>query len=727
MSELNTRVRMRVRASSLQSVPVDDTLSISGQAADAKATGDALALKADLSQVTGIKVNGQSADQQGLIYIDGSDIPVSDSDSTKLDAAIAALQAKNATNIPMSGESGAQSIADVINSTVNRDASTIPLGDGTETTVKGAIEDAQEDVEGLQEDVEAIQAWTAADVPFTSGTGAPTTKGKIDSLDTDVEAIKAWDADDIPYESGGEDSIKDKIDDLNDGRVKTVNGEEPNAAGNIQISTVPYADDLTTDDNVQVDAPFIVRTAGGRASINSGHAWIRRLKGNCVHTGFVAEVLEMDVENASREDPADEITAELNRATFKAYVDESGTITLMYNSGWKLNGEAVDIASYGITVTGTAIAGDMIVIHYVKEERGTITPADPESLVSTGWNLFNSNAGYARVAAYEGLYKVGGTYSTIRFAKTPGGTSSPIVVDGNGLFEIEEDGYVLLTGGNGTNTYIICCWSDWEGGYAGAFKAYEESEIDLSAIMESLPYGLCSVGNVYDEINFNTKQIIPRVSRIAYSAEARADAESSGRAYDFDEDYIYLEMTAQEIAAGTSSFALENQYEANEHGLEFFPGTYAPVGSEIAYGASLKDKLRRDVLTISQQTLNADQKTQVLANIGASAAIKTADDAIRAILKTMFKKVTYSYKYASIAASGTLAITANNLAKVTPTGYTVVGIVYYNSGYSKVVPYTINPVAEGDNTLVTLLNTSTSAQANKTFKITILYAKTSLL
>ena len=140
--------------------------------------------------------------------------------------------------------------------------------------------------------------------------------------------------------------------------------------------------------------------------------------------------------------------------------------------------------------------------------------------------------------------------------------------------------------------------------------------------MASLPYGLCSVGNVYDEINFNTKQIIPRVSRIAYSAEARAEAESSGRAYDFDEDYIYLEMTAQEIAAGTSSFALENQYEANEHGLEFFPGTYAPVGSEIAYGASLKDKLRRDVLTISQQTLTADQKTQVMANIGASAAIK---------------------------------------------------------------------------------------------------------
>ena len=62
MSELNTRVRFRVRSSQLQSVPVDNTLSIEGQAADAAAVGAALAQKADLSQVTGIKVNGQAAE-----------------------------------------------------------------------------------------------------------------------------------------------------------------------------------------------------------------------------------------------------------------------------------------------------------------------------------------------------------------------------------------------------------------------------------------------------------------------------------------------------------------------------------------------------------------------------------------------------------------------------------------------------------------------------------------
>ena len=157
MSELNTRVRFRVRSSQLQSVPVDDTLSIQGQAADAAAVGAALAQKADLSQVTGIKVNGQAADQQGLIYVDGSDIPVSGEDSTLISAKIAALDAKTAANIPMSAESGAQSIADAINGSVNRAADAIPLEAGSETMVKDAIEGLQGDTEDLQEDVGGLE------------------------------------------------------------------------------------------------------------------------------------------------------------------------------------------------------------------------------------------------------------------------------------------------------------------------------------------------------------------------------------------------------------------------------------------------------------------------------------------------------------------------------------------------------------------------------------------
>ena len=41
------------------------------------------------------------------------------------------------------------------------------------------------------------------------------------------------------------------------------------------------------------------------------------------------------------------------------------------------------------------------------------------------------------------------------------------------------------------------------------------------------------------------------------------------------------------------------------------------VYSEILYGSNLKDKLRRDVVTLSEQALTAGQKSQVRRNIGA--------------------------------------------------------------------------------------------------------------
>ena len=42
------------------------------------------------------------------------------------------------------------------------------------------------------------------------------------------------------------------------------------------------------------------------------------------------------------------------------------------------------------------------------------------------------------------------------------------------------------------------------------------------------------------------------------------------------------------------------------------------MSTEILYGANLKDKLRRDVVTISEQTLTGGQKKQIRTNIGAA-------------------------------------------------------------------------------------------------------------
>ncbi len=100
MSELNENVNLSVDDATGITVPIDDTLSIQGQAADAKAVGDALADKADRSELsTAVNVNGQSADAQGTILVTGEDIPVSDDDQTTLQAAVEAIQDWDAADI----------------------------------------------------------------------------------------------------------------------------------------------------------------------------------------------------------------------------------------------------------------------------------------------------------------------------------------------------------------------------------------------------------------------------------------------------------------------------------------------------------------------------------------------------------------------------------------------------------------------------------------------------
>lgn len=114
MSEINMNeeVEMVIEDATVITTPIDDTLTISGDAADAKAVGDALALKADISQITGITVNGQSADAQGAILVDGTQIEMSSTDTTTLAEAIEAATERNGDDIPIDDEEGATSIAD---------------------------------------------------------------------------------------------------------------------------------------------------------------------------------------------------------------------------------------------------------------------------------------------------------------------------------------------------------------------------------------------------------------------------------------------------------------------------------------------------------------------------------------------------------------------------------------------------------------------------------------
>lgn len=593
--DLNEAVEMVVIDSEVITTPIDDTLEISGAAADAAAVGLALAQKADKTD-TKINVNGQEADNQGLIILYAEHIPMSGGlGAPSVKEAIEAEQARTAEDIPVSGEEGAQTIAEALAGMEGTTADEIPMSAEDETTVAERIAEVAEAAEG------AVRSVTAG------------------------------------------------------GRTLT-----PDADGNVAITEVENAQQLISNKNTETTGTFIIRPTSGYGSVSDGSATLETVNGRSVHTGYVAEVLQMTVDPMPRPTPAG-ITATLDEETFEAYAGEAGTYTLTYTSSWSAdpalygvtvsgtpesgdsiqivwdgendatmtvtsprepeeeitatldaatfrqavlsdaditlfytNAWSTDPATYGITVTGTPVTGDQISVHYVKEVRGQITNAAPTALVATGWNLFNSATGAARVCRYSETYgyKIGGSWTKLEFSETESGTRSTITPTAAGLFAVSGDGWLHVTGGDAT-TYIYCTWSDWIAGYEGDFETYTTSGVDLSGVMQNFPFGLCRIGNTFDTIDLTRQEAISRIERMEYTEASRAAAAASGRDYDFDETWIYIvRLTPVRYTATVAA-----SYTANEHGLEWAEGTAVPIEATALYGTNLKDKLERNVVT----------------------------------------------------------------------------------------------------------------------------------
>lgn len=550
MSEINTDLNdvfeEELDDATVITVPIDATLSNSGEAADAKAVGDALALKADADAVVNISVNGQQADNQGVILIDGTDIPMSDASGAQtIAAAVAAVNGKTGADIPLTGQEGSQTIAQAFSDNVNKTAENIQMSSSDTTTVAEAIGDLQE---------------------------------------------------------------------IADGVVLSVNGITPNNLGNVTVEEVAYARNLTADTAQATAVAFVQRMAGGTASISDGDAAMQQIRGVNVHTGIVQEVLLLDVD-APRQG-GDSIEAAINRATFVSEVTGSGTYTFEYSgSAWTLDGDAVTLLDYGITVTGTPAIGDKIIVDYVQASRGQIAVATPTVFNATGWNLFDKNVDRAKVLKYAGDYIIGGAYSGIQYAQSIG-ASRQTITPVNGVFDIPGDGYIFVTGGDATTTYITPRQSDWTEGPDVPFAAYTRSTIDLTVLGDLFEDGMAAVGGVFDVVDFEMGMAIKKIEKLTYSDETIAALISAGRAYDADENSIYAVMDSADWETVELAATMDGIYSVSDHGIEWFDGTETGPYCMVLYGQNLKDKLVSDVLTISQQALTPEQQEQVQKNIG---------------------------------------------------------------------------------------------------------------
>lgn len=158
MSELNDTVNITVDDATVITVPLVTNLTATNAAPTAKTVGDALAAKVDtdtiMEHVT-IKVNEESSDNQGQILLDGSEIPLTDGNSTSVAGAIAAVDAKTANEITYSGAQ----------------------------TIKAKIE-------SVETEIAASGNKTASDITYDSTAATPVTiKAKVDAIQTSVDNI----------------------------------------------------------------------------------------------------------------------------------------------------------------------------------------------------------------------------------------------------------------------------------------------------------------------------------------------------------------------------------------------------------------------------------------------------------------------------------------------------------------------------------------------------------
>lgn len=503
----------------------------------------------------------------------------------------------------------------------------------------------------------------------------------------------------------------DKLDTEVASRVKTVNGTAPGSDGNVYIEKVELAANLETGINKRIEDAFIVRSTGGTASVSSGTATLKKVLGNRVRTGHSDAEAEMTVTMTQREAGEEAIEVTLDLAAFQEAVENvAGTYTFEYVASWN-----DDPDEYGITVIGTPKSGDQISVVFTAEVLGTIAQCSPEELVSTGWNIYNDATGRAMAVKYsdEYGYQIGGAYDTVKWSATEDSTKETLTVDENGNFSIPADGVIWVTDGDET-TWVALAWST--GRTVTTPDPYTESTVDLTDIMSSVfQDGLMQVGDIRDEIDIGNQMVYVKVEKMENTAENMADAKASGRTYEFDDGYIYIEKEQY----GVYGITLSGEYSVNDYGLEFFTGTEVPVMTVVQYGQDLTNKLERDVVTISAQTLEENDKAQVRANIGAASA---AD--ITAALNKLVIIKSYNYNVTSSLAKGvTRSYTASTIGASTPSGYRTIGLIRQFCSNSNVLIESFRLDNTGANAYINIRNVGDSAANNFTICLVVAYVK----
>lgn len=350
-----------------------------------------------------------------------------------------------------------------------------------------------------------------------------------------------------------------------------------------------------------------------------------------------------------------------------------------FGNYWSLDSVSVNLNDYGITTTGTAISGDEITITYVSGTsnsiisvvytapvQGTIQVAKPTSFVSTGYNQFNKDSTdfYLADASIENGEIVSSTGNYVCFCKAYAGSPwgymahsvGKYIIDGGWCATLPQIGSVLdqtqeeqdlkdaesysITFENTgyfvvavSNISDLCIHIRWDGEEDKVDEEYEEpSIIELPMVgtigsdetLIPLPlseYGMPAIGNAADRLNLETLTYIQKIGVYKNTVQNMNTVISMGVSYDFDANYIYYVLQSPisyKIPPIINNKEVSSKYIVNDLGTEEFIDTTVSVNAENIYGENLRNKLKANVLTISEQNpaLNTSQIEQVMKNLG---------------------------------------------------------------------------------------------------------------
>ena len=523
--------------------------------------------------------------------------------------------------------------------------------------------------------------------------------------------------------------------------IRSVNSITPDTNGNVVISNVDTANNLTSPDAQASYGEFIYRTSGGTASLTSGEAQIAYVDGNVRIDGRIPESFQFTGQNGiivseysadiwrSEIDttgaynfsytkptsisptsdwspqigtwsyngsqvnlssygltvvniiaPSLSITAnsssindiDITPNTWMSQISESGDYTFAYsetNGNWYYNGTIITLNTYGINIhSSIPTDGDeiyisynvgtpnsILTVNYTAADQGTIVVATPTAFKATGFNQFNgstlvsdindtgiiNNASISNgvivntsgryicyVHAVGGVergyvaYSESGTIRNIGWCENlPQLNESVVTTDSSVTNTISSilfanDGYVVVEVTSYNDLCVHPRWSTDDETYEAyvlpSVKEFPTEDIEGTPLPIGI-YGMPSVGTVADRLDFDTGVYIKRIERIENNSQNMTYVQGLEVSYDWDSNYIYyVRPTPQNYIVDVNPV-----YTVNDFGTEEFVDTEVPLKVQLLYGQNLRDKLRTDVVTISAQSLSANQKAQVCTNIGA--------------------------------------------------------------------------------------------------------------